>query len=107
MTPYQLNLLPARELVKGITGRFVHTEKVTIGYVDIVSGSTLPEHHHVHEQITTVLEGALEITVEGVKHLLQAGHVLVIPSNARHSAIALSDCKVIDVFNPVREDYKF
>ncbi|MBL7808832.1 MAG: cupin domain-containing protein [Saprospiraceae bacterium] len=107
MTPYQLNQLPARELVKGFTGRFVHTDQVTIGYVDIVSGSVLPEHHHVHEQITTVLEGALEITVEGVKHLLQAGHVLVIPSNARHSAIALSNCKVIDVFNPVREDYKF
>jgi quercetin dioxygenase-like cupin family protein len=30
----------------------------------------------------------------------------VIPSNTPHSAIAKADCKAIDVFSPVREDYK-
>jgi quercetin dioxygenase-like cupin family protein len=107
MTHLQLSQLPSRELVKGFTGRFIHTDQITIGYIDIASGSVLPEHHHIHEQTTTVLEGVLEITVEGQKHLLQAGHILAIPSNARHSAIAHADCKVIDVFHPVREDYKF
>jgi quercetin dioxygenase-like cupin family protein len=107
MKHYPLNQLPGKEIIKGFFARFVHTDQVTIGYIDIASGSVLPEHHHVHEQTTTVLDGSLEITVEGTKHLLHAGHVLVIPSNARHSAIALSDCKVMDVFCPVREDYKF
>jgi quercetin dioxygenase-like cupin family protein len=107
MKLYSLNQLSGKEIIKGFFGRFVHTDKVTIGYIDIASGSILPEHNHVHEQTTTVLEGSLEITVEGEKNLLHKGHALVIPSNARHSAIALTDCKVIDVFCPVREDYKF
>ena len=29
----------------------------------------------------------------------------VIPSNKNHSGIALSDCKLIDVFTPKREEY--
>jgi quercetin dioxygenase-like cupin family protein len=37
--------------------------------------------------------------------LLTAGQVLIIPSNVVHSGQALTPCKVLDVFNPVREDY--
>ncbi len=104
---YNLAQLPVRELVKGFHAKFIHTEQVTIGFVEIESGSVLPEHHHFHEQTTTVLEGKLEITVEGKSHVLEAGQALVIPSNARHFALAHADCRVMDVFSPVREDYKF
>ncbi|MFN0215018.1 MAG: cupin domain-containing protein [Saprospiraceae bacterium] len=104
---YNLAQLPARELVKGFHAKFVHTEHVTIGFVDIESGSILPEHQHIHEQTTTVLEGKLELVVNGHAHTLEAGQALVIPSNVRHSAQAHMNCKVVDVFSPVREDYKF
>jgi len=38
--------------------------------------------------------------------LMTAGMYHVIGSNIPHSAIAKTDCKVIDAFSPVREDYK-
>jgi quercetin dioxygenase-like cupin family protein len=38
--------------------------------------------------------------------ILESGHVKVIPSNTPHAAVALTDCKLIDVFSPVREDYR-
>jgi quercetin dioxygenase-like cupin family protein len=60
----------------------------------------------VQDQITHVLEGKLELTVGGETQVAEAGKIVVIPSNIKHSAIALSTCKVIDVFNPVREDYR-
>lgn len=104
---HNLSQIPARELVPGFQAKFIHTEHVTIGFVDIKSGSRLPEHHHFHEQTTTVLEGKLELTVGGVAHVLEAGQAVVIPSNMPHSALAHSDCKAMDVFSPVREDYKF
>jgi len=95
-----------RELAKGIVGRYFHSESTTIGFVEIEKGSILPAHSHFHEQTTLVTEGKLEMNVDGVVQVLNPGSILRIPSNALHSALALTDCKVTDVFCPVREDYK-
>ena len=100
------NDLKQNEIAPGFVARFIHTDGLTIAYVNIKSGSVLPEHSHVHDQITHVLEGKLELTVGGETQIVAAGQIAVIPSSVKHSAIARSECKVIDVFNPVREDYK-
>jgi quercetin dioxygenase-like cupin family protein len=36
---------------------------------------------------------------------LSAGSVFIIPSNTVHSGKSITDCEIVDVFNPVREDY--
>ncbi|GGK26916.1 cupin [Yeosuana aromativorans] len=95
-----------RELAKGIKGRYFHTDNMTIGFVDIEKGAILPAHSHIHEQTTQVTEGQLEMTIDGIVQVLEPGMITLIPSNAIHSARALSDCKVTDIFFPVREDYK-
>jgi quercetin dioxygenase-like cupin family protein len=98
--------ITTRELAPGIFAKLVHGNSLTLSVVDIKKGSILPEHHHVHEQITFILEGELEMTIGGKTYLMAAGTVHVIPSTMPHSAVARTDCKVIDAFNPVREDYK-
>ncbi len=95
-----------KELVAGIKGYYAHGNQLTFGYVEIKAGSNLPAHHHVHEQITYIIEGQLDMTIGGKPCSLTSGMYHVIPSNTPHSAIAVTDCKAIDVFNPVREDYK-
>lgn len=99
--------IPGREFIPGFTGRFVHGQQSTLSFVNIQKGSRLPEHRHVHEQITFIQEGELEMVIGGETFLFKAGSVHVIPSNVPHSAYALTDCKVIDAFAPCREDYKF
>jgi len=99
------NIIP-KKLVVGITGYYAHGSSMTLGYVEIKAGSNLPEHHHVHEQITYIIEGHLDMVIGGKPYSLTAGMYHVIPSGTPHSAIAVADCKAIDVFNPVREDYK-
>jgi quercetin dioxygenase-like cupin family protein len=37
---------------------------------------------------------------------LTAGMYHIIPADMPHSAVAVTDCKLIDAFSPVREDYK-
>ena len=98
--------LPLKEIAPGFEARFIHTENLTMAFVTIEKGSILPEHFHFNEQITHVVEGQLEFTLNGETQILENGKVVIIPSNMPHSAIALSDCNVIDVFYPVREDYK-
>lgn len=95
-----------KELVAGISGHYAHGAALTLGYVEIKEGAILPEHYHPHEQITFIMEGQLDMTIGGKFIPLTAGMYYVIPSNVPHSAIAKTDCKAIDVFNPVREDYK-
>ena len=51
-------------------------------------------------------EGGFELTLNGVKHELHAGDILVIPSNVTHSGKSITDCEIIDVFHPVRDDYQ-
>lgn len=95
-----------KEVVPGIIGHYVHGEQITFGYVDIKAGSILPEHHHLHEQITYIMEGQLDMVIGGNPCLLGDGEFVIIPSHTPHSAVAVTDCRLIDVFSPVREDYK-
>jgi quercetin dioxygenase-like cupin family protein len=103
---HHLNDIPSKELAIGIRGKYVHGSDTTFGYVLIKSGSILPTHYHVHEQITYIVKGELEMTIGGETFTLTEGTVHVIPSNTPHSAVARMDCIVIDVFSPVREDYR-
>lgn len=94
------------DISPGFHGRFIHTDTMTLAYVDIDEGAALPEHSHVHVQVVNLLEGNFELTVAGDPLQLQVGEVVVIPSNVPHSGRALTKCRILDVFHPVREDFK-
>lgn len=94
-----------RSIVPGLFGRFVHGKTMTVSHVTIDKGSVMAVHSHPHEQVTFILEGELEMTIGGEKMLLKKGCIHVIPGNVPHGAVAHVDCVVLDVFNPVREDY--
>lgn len=78
---------------------------MTLVYWSIAAGAAIPEHSHVHEQVTHVLEGSFELVVDGEACMLELGIVAVIPSNVKHYGHAVTDCLMIDVFSPVRQDY--
>lgn len=102
----QLSDIQSKELLPGFSVKFIHTEKMTLAYWDIKAGSVLPEHSHPHEQVAAqVISGAFELILEGESKVMKAGDVVVIPSNAVHSGKAITDCQLLDVFSPVREDY--
>ncbi len=94
------------ELLPGFKARMLHSERMTFVYWAITAGAVLPEHAHEHEQVCHVHEGEFELVIAGVHHRLKAGDVAVIPSQAIHSGRALTDCRVMDVFQPVRDDYR-
>lgn len=98
--------LEPREIVPGYHAVFAHSEQMTVAFWSIEAGAALPEHSHPHEQISSVLEGQFEMTVDGETQVLEAGIVAVIPSGAPHSARAITPCRVVDAFHPTREEYR-
>jgi quercetin dioxygenase-like cupin family protein len=103
---HTLSSISPFEISKGFNARLIHTDAMTLAYVDVDDGADLPEHSHVHEQVLNLLEGRFELTVNSASHVLEAGDVFAIPSNAPHSGRALTKCRILDVFNPVREDFR-
>ena len=62
-------------------------------------------HTHPHEQITYVVKGSFEFTIDGVKSVVQTGDSLYMPSNVPHGTVALDDGVLVDIFSPQREDF--
>ncbi len=95
-----------KEIAAGYAAKFIHTEHMTFSYLDVKAGSIINEHSHIHEQVSHVLEGVFQLTVNGEPLVIEPGSVVIIPSGVLHSGLAVTDCKLLDVFYPVREDYR-
>lgn len=98
--------LDRSEEMPGYLGAFVHGDNMTVANWSVEAGAEAPEHSHPHEQVAFVVEGEFELTVDGETEVLRPGRIAVIPANTPHSGRAVTDCEMIDVFSPVREDYQ-
>ena len=96
----------SKELALGYSSKFIHTANTTIGFLDVKAGSSVGIHQHIHEQCAFVLDGQFELKVNGVTQILDKGMCAIIAPNGIHSATALTDCRLIDIFSPVREDFR-
>ena len=54
----------------------------------------------------SLIHPGLELTVGGETVRLTPGMVMPIPSNVPHTGQAITPCDVLDVFAPVRDDYR-
>ena len=98
--------LPEKEPIQGFEGRFVHADNLTVAHWRIKANSMAPLHAHPHEQVTFSVEGEFELTIAGETRSLKPGVVAVVPPGIEHSGIAITDCHLVDIFYPVREDYR-
>ena len=99
--------IPARAILDGsIRGHYAHANAMTIGEVHLDTNCVVPMHDHPQEQLTYVIEGRFQFTVGSDTTILEPGMVALIPSGVTHGGTTLTACKVIDVFSPVRDDYR-
>lgn len=91
------------EFVEGLEFRPVLGQNTMANFVSFEPNTTAPLHVHEEEQITIVVEGEFEFTLDGETRTMRAGDVAVIPPWVPHGARTKdTTCRQIDVFNPPR-----
>lgn len=80
-------------------------QDLMISRVLLKKGCVVPEHSHMNEQLTYILEGALKFWIDGKEIVVHAGEVLCIPPHMPHKAEAMEDTVDLDVFYPPRQDW--
>jgi quercetin dioxygenase-like cupin family protein len=72
--------------------------------------ATIPFHQHEQVQTTYVLKGSFKFAIKYADHVdvqtVNVGDSIYFPSNHEHGCIPLEDdSRLIDSFNPIREDF--
>ena len=106
MDVFRLKDLDTKEMAPGYHAKIIHSQHMTFVYWDIKADHVLPEHSHPHEQVVNLIDGIFELTIDEKTEILEPKSVVVIPPNAVHTGKSRKDCKIIDVFYPIREDYR-
>jgi quercetin dioxygenase-like cupin family protein len=99
------NSLRAIERLPGWHGRYFHSAHMTFAHYDFTCGSTIHEHFHPEEEVYEVIEGELELTIDGMADVARPGVVAIVPAGVRHSVKALTDGRAIIVDSPARRDF--
>jgi len=92
-----LNDLLQRQVLSG--------QSVMVARILLKKGCIVPLHSHHNEQVSYVLEGAMEFRIDKRKIVANLGDVLIIPSHMPHEVEALADSVSLDVFSPPRADW--
>src|SRR3954470_2961130 len=108
VTWYRWEEMPKEHVSAMLDRRLITGDRMMLAHVYLKKGCVVPRHQHENEQLTYILEGALQFWIgedEREKIVVRAGEVLHIPSNVPHKAEALDDTLDVDVFSPPREDW--
>lgn len=99
--------MDAFQLAEGVDGRPLFGEGAMINLIEFEPGAVVPLHSHPHEQLGIVLRGVQVLVIDGEEHPLGPMQGYVLPGGVEHSAhCGPEGATVIDVFQPVREDYR-
>lgn len=97
--------LPVIERLPGWLGRYFHSQSLTFAHYDFRRGASIYEHFHPQEEVYEVIEGELEVTIDGVTKVARPGLVAIVPSGVPHSVKALTDGRAIIVDYPLRQSF--
>lgn len=84
--------------IEGIRGWLMEDGRRQVVFFDIMPTATVPPHAHC-AQWGIMLEGEMELTIDGEATRLGKGDWYFIPENAQHSAVFFSRVNVIDIFD--------
>lgn len=106
MKHHSLHETPVEQVTDLFARQFFTGEKITMAFLTIKTGCVVPTHSHESEQFSYVITGALQFRIGDEDVIVRAGELVQIPSNIPHSAVAIEETTGIDVFSPIRIDWR-
>lgn len=73
----------------------IHNDAGSVTLFSFDAGQQLSEHTAPFDALLQVVEGEMELSVEGKVNVVKAGEAFVIPNGARHSVSAAKPFKMI------------
>jgi quercetin dioxygenase-like cupin family protein len=95
-----------QQIWHGVVARAVHSDRMTMGLIELDAGAVVPEHRHEQEQIGILLAGSMTFRVGDEKKTVGPGGTWTILANVPHSVEAGPDGAVaFEIFAPLRDDW--
>ena len=94
------------EPLPGWRGRFWRSQNMSFAHYTIDAGASIHPHHHSNEEVWIVIDGELEVSIDGVAQVAGAGAVAIVPADVEHSVRALTSGLAIVANHPVREHFR-
>ena len=95
------------DVIDGIRRKtLVYGDKTMLTEFRLEKGKTLPSHKHPQEQTGYLVSGRIILAIDGTPHDLRPGDSWSIPGDVEHGAKILEDSVAVEIFSPLREDYK-
>ena len=97
----------SHEILKGIKLKtLVHGKETLMTEFVMDKGSELPLHGHVYEQTGYLVKGKIKLHIGESSRIVSPGDSWCIPSSVQHKADILEDSVAVEVFSPLREEYR-
>ena len=94
------------EVAEGVTRKIMaFNDDLMVVKVKFETGSIGTLHQHYHSQISHVQGGVFEVEIGGEKKMLKDGDAFYASPNVVHGVVCMEAGMLVDVFNPMREDF--
>ena len=96
--PIDWSGIPVERPLDGVARQTLHSASQTLVRYVYQPGSVFPVHQHPEEQITIILSGTIDFTVDGAPVTLSTGECALIPANTPHGA-KVTGSEVVETLN--------
>jgi quercetin dioxygenase-like cupin family protein len=97
--------IPPEQMNSRVTRQYVVGTKTMLARLELKEGAHVPLHHHLHEQVSHVVQGALRFVLDGEAVVVHSGEIICIPPDVPHEVTAIEDSVALDIFTPPRQDW--
>ena len=104
--PETITHLPSAEIqVEGAKAWILQSDASQLVFFEFKKGTKIPEHKHDYPQWGIVVDGKMELVVDGKPWMCKKGTEYLVPAGAKHFARFLVHTRVMDYFSE-RNRYK-